>query len=136
LFVPLKELSLAMIDLDNSCSTASFDAAGLLERVEGDTELLREIVDLFAADSPRLLDELRQASAEGDAETLKRAAHTLKGAASNFGATAVMDAARDLETMGREGNLAGAAAVCGRLEKSLRVFEDGLAMFVASLPAA
>jgi two-component system, sensor histidine kinase and response regulator len=125
-----------MIEQIDSSPTVPFDAAALLERVEGDAELLREIVDLFATDSPRLLKELRQASADGNAGILKRAAHTLKGAASNFGAIAVVDAARDLETMGREGNLADAPAVCGRLEESLRVFEDGLARFVASLPAA
>jgi HPt (histidine-containing phosphotransfer) domain-containing protein len=125
-----------MIEHDNSCATLSFDPAALLERVEGDAELLREIVDLFAADSPRLLEELRQASASGDADLLKRAAHTLKGAASNFGAVAVVDIARDLEMMGREGNLTGAPAVCGRLEQTLRAFEDGLARFVAALPAA
>jgi HPt (histidine-containing phosphotransfer) domain-containing protein len=125
-----------MIEQNESCPSVPFDAAALLKRVEGDAELLREIVELFAADSPRLLGELRQASADGNAEILKRAAHTLKGAASNFGALAVVDAARVLETMGREGNLADAPVVCGRLEESLRAFEDGLAKFVASLPAA
>ncbi len=81
------------------------------------------------------LAEIPRACAEGNAEILKRAAHTLKGAASNFGAAAVVAAARDLETMGREGNLAEASAGCERLEASLRTFEAELARFVAALSA-
>ncbi len=120
-----------MIELDNSCPPQHLSTrrAFCWSRVEGDRELLREIVELFAADSPQLLAELRQGCAEGDAEILKRAAHTLKGAASNFGAAAVMAAARDLETMGLEGNLTGACAGIERLEESVRALEDALGKF-------
>src|SRR5436190_16020451 len=76
---------------------APFDEAAVLERVEGDVELLREIVELFLEDSLRLREEVRAAVAAGDAAALRRSAHTLKGAASNFGAAAVVAAALQLE---------------------------------------
>jgi two-component system sensor histidine kinase/response regulator len=104
-----------------------FDEATLLECVEGDTELLREVVELFLEDSPRLLDEVRTAVEAGDASVLKRAAHTLKGAASNFGAAAVVTAALELETMGRTDDLTGAGPARDRLEVALRALTDALA---------
>lgn len=100
-------------------SATPFDEAALLERVEGDAELLREVVELFRADSPRLMEEVRAAVVAGDAAALKRAAHTLKGAAGNFGAAAVVAAALELEAMGRAGDLGGAAPARDRLEAAL-----------------
>ena len=115
---------------------ASFDKASLLDRVEGDTELLAEIVALFLEDSPRLLDDVRHAVAAGDAPALKRAAHTLKGAASNFSAAGVVKASAELEAMGRAGSLAGSVAAKDRLEGELRRFEEALTKLVVHPAAA
>jgi HPt (histidine-containing phosphotransfer) domain-containing protein len=109
-----------------------FDEAALRERVEGDTELLREIIELFLEDSPRLIDEVRAAVAAGDAAALRRAAHTLKGAASNFGASAVVAAALELETMGRTGDLSGAAPARDRLGAALAALDAALAALAES----
>jgi HPt (histidine-containing phosphotransfer) domain-containing protein len=104
-----------------------FDEAALRERVEGDTELLREIVELFLDDSPRQMVAVQAAVAASNAQALRRAAHALKGAASNFGAAAVVAAALELETMARTGNVAGAAAVADRLAVALLALEGALA---------
>jgi HPt (histidine-containing phosphotransfer) domain-containing protein len=106
---------------------APFDEAALMERVEGDTELLREIVELFLEESPRLIADVQAAVTAADATALRRAAHTLKGAAANFGAAAVVAAAFELETMGRTGNMGGTATVCDRLAGSLVALEAALA---------
>jgi PAS domain S-box-containing protein len=92
-----------------------FDEAELLDRVGGDRELLREVVRLFFETSPAMLAELRQAAAAGDAETLHRQAHTLKGMVGHFGARAAIEAALRLEVMGRDANLAGAEEACAAL---------------------
>jgi HPt (histidine-containing phosphotransfer) domain-containing protein len=113
-----------------SCPVA-FDHAGLLERVEGDTELLREIVELFLADCPRLLDDVRSAIAADDTVALRRSAHTLKGAASNFGAAALVAAALELEAIGRGGDLGGAGPARDRLEAAGAALQAGLEQLVA-----
>jgi CheY-like chemotaxis protein len=95
------------------------DQAGALERVGGDRELLRELVALFCAECPKLLREVRDATAREHAADLRRAAHTLKGSVGNFGATAAVNAALELEMRGHEGNLAGAAAAVVRLETEI-----------------
>jgi HPt (histidine-containing phosphotransfer) domain-containing protein len=109
---------------------APFDEAALRERVEGDDELLTEIVELFLEDSPRLLEEVRAAVAAGDAAELKRAAHTLKGAASNFGAAAVVAVCLELEAMSRSGDLAAAAPAGDRLTAALRELDAALCLLL------
>jgi signal transduction histidine kinase/CheY-like chemotaxis protein/HPt (histidine-containing phosphotransfer) domain-containing protein len=83
----------------------------LLERVAGDRQLLAEISRLFVDDAPAYLERIRQAIDCGNGEELRRAAHALKGAAANFEATAVVDAARTLEEMGHRGTLADGEAL-------------------------
>ncbi|MBI3670340.1 MAG: PAS domain S-box protein [Acidobacteria bacterium] len=95
------------------------DRDALVARVEGDKELLTEMVELFLQDSPRLIAAIREAAARGDAKSLERSAHTLKGSVSNFCAPAATAAAVRLEQMGREGDLAQAAEGCAALEKEI-----------------
>jgi signal transduction histidine kinase/CheY-like chemotaxis protein/HPt (histidine-containing phosphotransfer) domain-containing protein len=73
----------------------------VLARVGGDRELLAEISRLFVDDAPRHLDRIRHALDARDGESLRRAAHGLKGAAANFDAEGVVNAARTLEEIGR-----------------------------------
>src|SRR5262249_11098176 len=57
---------------------APLDREALLARVAHDAELLRELSDLFREDAPRLLADIRDGVAAGDADRVCRAAHTLK----------------------------------------------------------
>jgi CheY-like chemotaxis protein/HPt (histidine-containing phosphotransfer) domain-containing protein len=73
----------------------------VLARVGGDRQLLAEISKLFVDDAPRHLEKIREAIEQRDGESLRRAAHGLKGAAANFEADGVVSAARTLEEIGR-----------------------------------
>jgi CheY-like chemotaxis protein/HPt (histidine-containing phosphotransfer) domain-containing protein len=83
----------------------SLDLAAALDRVEGDRELLEEIARLFADECPGLIDSIRRARQENDIPLLQRAAHTLKGAASNIAAMKVAEAALALEAQARSGQI-------------------------------
>jgi len=72
----------------------------VLARVGGDRQLLSEISRLFVEDAPRHLDAIARAIERREPESLRRAAHGLKGAAANFDASAVVAAARELEEIG------------------------------------
>jgi two-component system, sensor histidine kinase and response regulator len=90
-----------------------------LARVGGDTELLREIADLFLDDYPKALVELRCAAARGDAKAVERTAHGLKGSVANFGAKAAVDAAFRIESMGRDRKLTEVPQFLQTLEVAL-----------------
>jgi PAS domain S-box-containing protein len=81
------------------------DMASALERVEGDVELLHEMVGLFLEELPELLTNLREAVTAGDAKAIERAAHKLKGSVGNFAAQPAFEAAFRLEKIGRAGDL-------------------------------
>jgi len=88
-----------------SSELAKLDCAVALERLGGDEELLREVASLFLDEYPVLLDEIRASAVARDADALQRAAHSMKGSVSNFGADAVYQAAFALEKLGHAGRL-------------------------------
>ena len=94
---------------------AAVDAAALMDRLDGDRELLAELVELYLEDSPALVEEIRAAIEAGDAERMRRAAHTLKGSVGNFCAPAASAAGLELENAGREGALDRAPEIFDRL---------------------
>jgi HPt (histidine-containing phosphotransfer) domain-containing protein len=114
------------LSLPTSATQAQFDDAALLDCVDGDAELLCEAVELFLGDIPRLRDAVRSALAAGDVGELKRSAHSLKRAASNFGAGAVVAGALRMETPGRDADLAAAMAACAQLDAALDALEAAL----------
>jgi two-component system, sensor histidine kinase and response regulator len=65
--------------------------------VEGDQELLTEMIHLFQEDAPKLLTAMRDALQRGDMAVLERSAHSLKGAVGNLSAKAAGAAAQQLE---------------------------------------
>jgi len=88
-----------------------WDGAKALERLDGDEQLLHEIVQIFLEESPKHLANLKRALTEANAELLERTAHTLKGELSYLGMPTVSQRAHELEQMGRECNLDHAAEV-------------------------
>jgi two-component system, sensor histidine kinase and response regulator len=96
------------------------DLASALSAVDGDRTLLREVIEVFCQDYPSRVEELRDAIEHRMAPQMAEAAHNLKGALSIFGRTVAYDLAQELETRGRAGHLAGAAAVLHMLEQELR----------------
>jgi signal transduction histidine kinase/CheY-like chemotaxis protein len=110
----------------------AFDRERTLSSVDGDKELLREVVGLFLEDYPKTMAEIGEAIGEGDPGRLHRAAHALKGSVGNFGASAAFDGALRLEMLGKDGELGGAGAVYAslvdemeRLRKALDDFSGG-----------
>ncbi len=85
---------------------APLNEALLLERLEGDRELAREVVGLFVDDVPTQMAELRAAVEREDAEEAHRLAHGLKGAGANITAEVAQAYAREIEHLARDGRLA------------------------------
>jgi two-component system sensor histidine kinase/response regulator len=104
----------------------SLDREVALARVGGDPELLREIAALFLENYRDWLGELRQAAARGDAQMVERTAHGLKGSVANFGARNAVEASLNLETLGRNRDLAGATESLVALELALETLRGDL----------
>jgi signal transduction histidine kinase/DNA-binding response OmpR family regulator len=109
----------------------SVATAELLERIDGDRVFLAELLDLFRKDYPAQMQIAHEAARNGDAASLQRVGHALKGALGNLSASHASHLCSDIEAMGRSGNIQFAPAAVNELEKELaRVVEilDGLCM--------
>jgi two-component system, sensor histidine kinase and response regulator len=106
-----------------------FDRVAALARVEGDEELLRNMIRLFLAQAEKLLPEIRSAGERDDGKTLERSAHKLKGSMGSFGADRAFAAALRLEVMGRNGECARAKEACLDLEREVDCLREALMTF-------
>jgi CheY-like chemotaxis protein/HPt (histidine-containing phosphotransfer) domain-containing protein len=100
--------------------TELVDRAALLERVEGDQELLAEMINLFVEEAPSQLAAMRDALQSSDMPTLERAAHSMKGAASNLSAHIAVAASSELEKNAKNGDKESSQASLSRLEAAVK----------------
>ncbi len=104
----------------------ALDKEMLLNAFEGDWEFLKEVVDVFLSDYPKLLEDLRNASRTGDSETLMRAAHSLKGMLKNFQADPAANVAFELEKKGKGDNFDGVPEAIDNLTAQAAELEKAL----------
>jgi HPt (histidine-containing phosphotransfer) domain-containing protein len=84
------------------------DLARLEEAFEDDTAGIAELLDMALETGAKHTRALEDAVATGDAESMRRAAHAIKGSSGNIGANTVMHLADELEQRARAGDLSGA----------------------------
>ncbi|WP_372832766.1 PAS domain-containing protein [Pontibacterium sp.] len=103
-----------------------FDPDGALEGVGGDADILKELVELFYDECPKLMSEIHATLAAGDAVALRRAAHTLKGTVAVFAAKRTVASALKLELMAREAELDAAPEALSALESDVERLKQAL----------
>ena len=108
-----------MASVEPSGSIGILNLAAALDHIGGDQELLAEVAGLFLENSHRLMVRIKEAVEAGNPYDLERAAHALKGSASNFAAESTVEAALRLETMGRSLELAGVQEAYQALENEI-----------------
>ncbi len=91
----------------------------LLERLEGDTGLLRELLSLFRNDVQSNLARCKTALSHSDFEELSSVAHTLKGMLKNLSMTGVADIAAALEKEAHKKLAGESGELLTRLESAL-----------------
>jgi CheY-like chemotaxis protein len=103
--------------LPNGTSILNVDR--LLDFVDGSKELLVELSVLFLTDLPVRMSQARAALDRRDHQALFHAAHSLKGMFSSFEARQASEEARQLELIGRKGDLTEAEALYEKLTWSV-----------------
>ncbi|MCI0700434.1 MAG: response regulator [Planctomycetia bacterium] len=109
-----------------SPNSQALDSAKLLKRIDGDRELLGELIELFLDESPKLMGAIRTAVAAKDGERLRVSAHTLKGSVGVFAATPAHDAAARLEALSRDQNWVEVEPALSKLEVAIRDLQIAL----------
>jgi two-component system, sensor histidine kinase and response regulator len=114
------------LSMDADRQLAILDRAAALSRVGGDTDLLREMAQLFLEEYPRSLSDVRLAVRARDARAVERSAHSLKGSVGNFAADAAFQAAFRLEMLGRVGDMSNVDSHLAQLERALSELRPAL----------
>ncbi|HIJ83087.1 MAG TPA: Hpt domain-containing protein, partial [Magnetococcales bacterium] len=103
------------------------DLQHLLATVEGDWQLLEEVMDLYFTDAPEQMQRIRHAIDCGDPMEVREAAHSLKGATGAFGKdNEVFQLSFALEQIGQAGHLDRAEERYQQLDDALKVMERSL----------
>jgi len=90
-----------------------------LTHVQGNEELLRDMVGIFFEECDIMIANLEKALAGHDAELIERAAHTLKSSSAMFGAKRARAAAFDLAVTGKSEDISKAPEQFARLRSEL-----------------
>jgi len=69
-------------------------------------DALPAFIETYLDNSPKLLEKIEQAMADGDAEEVFQSAHQLKGGSGSIGAMTVFRLAKEIEVIAKEGSLA------------------------------
>jgi len=101
-------------------TTAVIDQQELMNRLDGDMELLEELLDIFREDYSAFCEQMEKAFQERNAEKVRQIAHTLKGAVGNFAASRAFQLAYELEVMGRENRLEEAVSHWKKLQNAIQ----------------
>jgi len=99
--------------------------ASALDRLRGSKKVFIKILNDFSENYARVPTDIREALEKGDTEAARRVNHTLKGVAGNLSATALYEAAVELETAIKENRY-------GDFDVLLRILEEALTVVLTS----
>jgi HPt (histidine-containing phosphotransfer) domain-containing protein len=111
-------------DMADYCA---IDAA--IDRLGGDVELYKDLVDRFLDDSAGTRARIEGAIHSQDSTMLRGAAHSLKGLASSVGATAAAATLGELEAQVSIGDLAAATTTWSRFQTEMEKTTEELAPY-------
>jgi two-component system, sensor histidine kinase and response regulator len=109
-----------------------FDKNSFLERLLGDEDLAKEIIEGFIEDSLCQIGMIKEALDNRNTEVIHRQAHALKGAAANISATALKELLYQIEIAGETKDLTKAASLIPKLDEKFEVLKKNLRL---KLPA-
>lgn len=107
------------VPVNQEVSDFVLDRASILDRLDGDEEILAMMAGVFIDDVENNCQALEKAAADRDAVSLQRMAHTIKGLLATFSDDAGAAVAQGVERQARAGEIAGESAIA-MLQKRLR----------------
>jgi HPt (histidine-containing phosphotransfer) domain-containing protein len=97
----------------------NWTSAELAARLGGNSQLARELIDIFLAEYPNLLQSVRLSVERSDGEAIGRSAHALKGSVANFIDSGPTATAQALERAATESRLGDTPTLVAQLEREL-----------------
>ena len=121
---PVRTASKSPVDFPDQIPGIDLESA--LRRLDGDRELINDLLHDFQQHFGDVVERIRDALAQADIELAQRTAHTLKGVAGNIGATEVYRGAHAVEAAIRESEHDHLAELLDNLHASLQIVLSGI----------
>jgi len=115
-----------MVQATDHSAELTLNVPELLSRVDNDQELMRELLQLFKEECPRLMQLLEAAVSKQEMRAVETTSHSLKGMLANLSASRAASAASRLEELGRTGKPS-------QLKGDLAVLESEVAVLLLEL---
>jgi HPt (histidine-containing phosphotransfer) domain-containing protein len=109
---------------------ADFDSDELLDRIEGDRALFKDIIRIFLDDTPGLIATLGEGVKSGNADAVENAAHAIKGSCAMISAKRMEKLAHEFEIMGRSRDVSGSGELFCALLESFDTLKRIMASFL------
>ncbi len=103
-----------------SANQSPIDVDRLHKYTDGDAELEAELLEVFAQEAERIIQEAQEAEARGDATSLTQLIHQLKGSSAYLGVRWMPELAAKLEKQAKVNNLQEAKQILTKLEQILQ----------------
>lgn len=113
---------------------AGLETGQALQRVGGNTALLRKLIDRFAETQAEVTTRIKAALDRKDIDSAMREAHTVKGLAGNIGAMQMFERAAAVESMLKHGESAELPQALAAMELELKALLQNIS--VAAGPVA
>ena len=95
-----------------------YDKKAIIERIDGDMDLFKQLIELFVKEVPLQINKIKQAIKKNDSESITLFSHTIKGSAYNIRAMELKQIAFDIEQAGKTNNINLAASKIAALESA------------------
>jgi CheY-like chemotaxis protein/HPt (histidine-containing phosphotransfer) domain-containing protein len=102
-------------------------------RTNGKPELLARVINLYLAESPKLVQKLKQAAGASDARAIARSAHSLKSSSANVGAKVLSGYCADIEASARRADTEEARKILAKIETEHGSVQSALTAEVETL---
>ena len=120
----------------------AIDMDRMTDLTDGNIDGLRELVEMYLIQTHKQFAQMQSAVREGNADALRRVAHSCAGASATLGMTRLVPKLRELEKLGGSGALTGAAQICedaareyGHIQDFLKTQPNLAATVTNSVPA-
>jgi CheY-like chemotaxis protein/HPt (histidine-containing phosphotransfer) domain-containing protein len=95
----------------NSCAEPPVDMDRMNDLTDGNNDSLRELVEMYLKQTHKQFDQIQAAIRDGQADVLRRVAHSGAGASATLGMTRLVPRLRELEKIGAAGAVNGAMEI-------------------------
>ncbi len=110
------------------------DLKDVLQRVQGDKDLLLELLDIFTDDCPAKISLIKEAAAKKDFGALRDSAHSMKGASANISARKINAIFLQIEQMAKNNTTDGLEDLLSKLDAAFAEFKTFAAQIKTNFP--